>query len=263
MYKATISKRCDRSFPFSRTLFEDPHAVYHGTWSTYAQRIESGGFGGCSLPFDHNDITAISDAWKRVGVLESYAGQVFFTGKSDRPREELSMTGSFWHARAYATDRGGEVVRIMLKEARDFEALCSEDATRRALKARWEEGLRNCPGHAATLEAVEFLADKNALQLTRERVTKAREAIESVVRGGYPVVYAISVQPQWFGEKWDRYLAHWEEGNRAAVELRCPRGRVSLDRIVAKATFPNGTDPDFLGDLIGSWAEAESLSQSK
>ena|SRR5438045_3508073 len=67
-------------------------------------------------------------------------------------------------------------------------------------------------------------------------------------------------KPQWFGEEWDRYLAHWEEGNRAAVELRCPRDRVSPDRIVAKAMFPNGTDPDFLGDLIGSWAEVESLS---
>ena len=105
-----------------------------------------------------------------------------------------------------------------------------------------------CPGDAATLKAVEFLADKNAVQVTGHRVTQAREAIESVVCGGFPVVYALSVEPEWFGEKWDRYLAHWEEGNRAAVELRCPRDRVSPDRIVAKAMFPNGTDPDFLGD---------------
>jgi len=72
-------------------------------------------------------------ACEQVGVPDTYAKQVFFAGRPGHPRSQLSMTGNFWHARAYATDGGGEVVRMTLQEARNFEALCSEDEQRLAL----------------------------------------------------------------------------------------------------------------------------------
>jgi hypothetical protein len=259
MNKTTITNLTDQSFPFSRELFEDPHVVYHGTWSTYSQIIEAKGFGG-ALPFEHNNLEAIAEAWENVGILGSYTRTVF-SNKPGQPRAELSMTGSFWHARAYATDGGGEVVRMVLKEARDFENLCSKDEQRLALKGRWEEGLKKSPGYTPTVRAVEFLGDQSALQATCRRVTKARQAIERVVHGGFPVVYGISVERHWFGETWDRYLAHWEEGDRATVELRCNRDLVSKDRIIGKAIYPNGTDQHFLGDLISRWTEVEALSR--
>jgi hypothetical protein len=257
METTTITNLTDQSFPFSRAIFEDPHVVYHGTWSTYSQIIESTGFGG-ALPFEHNDLEVIAEAWEKAGILGSYTRTVF-SNKPGQPRIELSMTGNFWHARAYATDGGGEVVRMVLKDARDFENLCSKDEERLALQARWERGLKKSPGHIATVSAVEFLGDQAALQATCRRVAKARQSIERVVHGGVPVVYGISVERQWFEETWDTYLAQWEDGHRAAVELRCSRDVVSPDRIVAKVLYPNGTDRDFLPTWIRSWAEAEAL----
>jgi hypothetical protein len=259
MDTTTIIEPSDRSFPFSRTLFEDRHIVYHGTWSAYAQTIESKGFGGFALPFDHKDVETIMHAWEQVGFPDTYAKTVFFASRPGGPRMELSLTGNFWHARAYATDGGGEVVRMVVKDAKDFEALCSEDAKRLDLKAHWEKGLKECPNHARTLKAVEFLGDKGALQATCRKVTKARQTIEGVVQGGFPVVYDISSEPQWFGNTWERYLARWEEGHRAAVELRCSRDLVSPDRIIAKVLYPNGTDRDFMPTWIQTWAEAEAL----
>jgi len=256
----TISDSTDRSFPFSRAMFEDPHVVYHGTWSAYSGRIESAGFGGFALPFDHGDVEAIMHAWEQVGILGGYAKDVFFARTPGSPRNELSMAGNFWHARAYATDGGGEVVRMMLKEAKEFEALGSEDMKRLALKSHWQQGLKNSPGHPATLRAVEFLEDNEALRAACKRVTNARKGIENIVRGGFPVVYALSVEPQWFGEAWETYLVNWKDGHRARVELRCLRDLISVDRIVAKAMYPNGTDPDFLPDWIRTWTDAEFLS---
>ena len=258
MYTKTITEPIDNSFPFSRELFENPGVVYHGTWSAYAPRIESAGFSGFDLPFDHKDIETIMLARELFGI-GSYAGPVFFRDTQPKPREELSLTGSFWHARACATDGGGEVVRIMVKEASDFETLCGDDAKRLALKRHWEEGLKGSPRHAPTLKAVELLGDRDALRAICRNVTQAREAIASTVRGGFPVVYAISIDSKWFGEQWEAYLAHWEEGNHAAVELRCSRELVTPDRITAKVMYPNGTDHDFLGDLIHTWAEVEIL----
>jgi len=257
----TIASPTDQSFPFSRQLFEDPHIVYHGTWSAYADRIESAGFGGVALPFDHNEIQVVMHAWEQVGILGTYARDVFFAHTPGQPRMELSMTANFWHARAYATDGGGEVVRKVLQDANGFESLCSNDEKRLALKARWEDGLKQSPGHRPTMSAVEVLSDEQRLNAICAGVTTARRAIEDVVKGGFPVVYAIRVDPQWFGETWETYILNWKEGSRAAVELRCGRDLISPDRIVAKAIYPNGTDSDFLCDWCETWADVEGLLQ--
>jgi hypothetical protein len=262
MYKTTITEPTDRSYPFSRELFETPKIVYHGTWSTYSERIEAAGFGGFTFPFDHEDLETIRFAWQEVGILGSYVSDVFSAHNPGNPRAELSLTGGFWDARAYATDGGGEVVRLMLQEARDFEALCSEDPKRLALKARWENGLKDCPDHALTLRAVEVLDDIGSLQATARRVKQARESIEKVIRGGCPLVYAISIEPHWFPSTWETYLWQWENRGHGVVELRCSRDLVIPERIVAKAIFPNGTDGDFLGSWIRTWGEVEALSRN-
>ena len=256
----TITDPEDPRFPFGKELWEDPHIVYHGTWSEYSSRIESDGFVHAELPFNHEDVETIMRAWEAVGILDSYAKTVFFAG-TPRPRRELSMTGSIWGARAYATDSGGEVARIMLKEAMDFEALCSQDEKRIALKGRWEEGLRKSPGHLLTLNAVEVLGNSAALQTLSSQLTIARKAIEEVTKGGFPVVYTLRVEPEWFPGNWERYMFNWKKGTRAAVELRCRRDLLSNDRILAKAIYPNGTDPDCLWDGFETWAEVEALSQ--
>src|SRR5258708_6383317 len=99
MDTVTIADPEDQRFPFGREMWDDARVVYHGTWSTYSPRIEADGFIHAELPFDHDDIATVMRAWEAVGILDSYAKTVFFPGTSG-PGSKLSMTGSFWHARA-------------------------------------------------------------------------------------------------------------------------------------------------------------------
>jgi hypothetical protein len=249
----TIIDPEDRRFPFSRDLFEDLNIVYHGTWSIYARTIESKGFSSAELPFDEEDFVTIGRAWKAVGILDSYAEVVF-------SRNTLSMVGNFWSARNYATDGGGEVVRIMLREAREFEALCLQDEKRLALKRCWEEGLKKSPGHLPTMEAVAVLSDRELLNALYCKVAAARERIEDVTKNGFPVVYAIRVEPEWFGNRWEKYIYDRELLGNRGEELRCNRDRVTQDRICAKADYPNGTDGDLQIDGFKTWADIEAYS---
>lgn len=86
-------------------------------------------------------------------------------------------------------------------------------------------------------------------------VRLACQKIESVTTGGFPVVYALRVEPQWFPTSWEAYIHHWEQGHRGAVELRCRRDLITADRIVAKAMYPNGTDPDKQWDGFETWKQ--------
>lgn len=247
MHTTTITEPTDRSYPFNRELFDDPRVLYHGTWSSYSEKIESAGFGGFDLPFDYSAITTILHAREQIGCRD---------GRTVH-RDKLSMTGNFWFARCYSTNCGGEDVSIALRHARDFEAFCSDDSQRVALKAHWEQGLKECPGHTDTLRAVEFLDSKDALRASYQEVVQARLRIEGAVSGGCPVVYAIEVDPEWFGKEWDEYL--WESrhlGGRAR-EFRCARDLVTANRIIAKVGYPNGTESDFQPSLLRNWSDAE------
>jgi hypothetical protein len=257
MHVVTISDRTDYLFPFSQMLWEDRHVVYHGSWSTYSPRIEAAGFGHTELPFNHEHVNTIARAWAAVGTLDSYA-QLFFRNSPGRPRPELSMTGNFWNARAYATDGGGEVVRMMLQDARAFESLCTTDE-RLALKRHWEDGLKRSPGHQSTISAVRLLGDLSRMHALCEQVRAAREGIEAVTKDGFPVVYAIRIEPEWFGEEWERYICRWEEGDRGPIELVCRRELISPDRILAKAVYPNGVaDSEFSPDGFKTWDELQT-----
>src|SRR5262249_35483601 len=83
----------------------------------------------------------------------------------------------------------------------------------------------------------------------------AREAIEKVIARGFPVVYALQVDEDWFPTLWEAYIYHWRDGDRNAIELRCRRDMITPDRIVAKAIYPNSTDPDFQPDGFETWKQ--------
>jgi hypothetical protein len=259
MYTVTVSDRTDRGYPFQRNIFENPVVLYHGTWSSYASKIEKKGFLDADLPFNLDDIKTIMNARERIGI-GSYATSMVLPRTQKATDRYLSMTPNYWYARAYATDGGGETVRIMAKEARDFEDINIRDERRLALKAYWEGGLRKSPTHAETLRVVELLSDKQALHTLGENVIIARERLESATKDGFPIVYAIEVEPDWFPkEEWDDYKCDLEEGRRA-LELRCACDHISPDRLVAKAIYPNGTDSTFTPDWFDTWKDVEALS---
>lgn len=76
--------------------------------------------------------------------------------------------------------------------------------------------------------------------------------------GGHPVVYGILVEEHWFGGTWQRQTGcmRWE---RRPVDMRSDVPRISPGRLVAKAVYPNGTDPHFTAAWCTTWEQAASL----
>jgi hypothetical protein len=186
-----------------------------------------------------------------------------FLGESlgnEMPPCHLYFSANFWFARAYATDSGGEVIRNTIKEAAQFEHICTCSQTRGALKGQWEEGLRKSPGHLPTIAAVQLLGNEEALRQLCREVRAAKAALTDLIAGGHPVVYAVRVEPEWFGEYWKRHVSALEEGKRE-VNLRCSGARITTDRIVAKVSYPNGTDPEFTPTWFSTWENVPALSK--
>lgn len=248
----------DRRFPFNRELFEDLSILYHGTWSTYAHKIESEGLINGALPFDWRYLASVFRANNAIG-LGSYL-RVFLGSEYPRvkPSCDLFLNANFWFARSYATSRGGEAVCKAIEEAERFERISNDATSRAALKAHWEEGLREHPDHAATLAAVGLLGDDQALRALYSEVKVAREYLTGLTTGGCPVVYAIRVQPSWFGDQWAEY-AELREFSNPGEEFRCKGNLISRDRIIARVMYPNGTEADFLPTWHMSWQDGEGL----
>jgi hypothetical protein len=245
MDTVTISDPEDRRFPFTRLIFEDPHVLYHGTWSTYSSKIELKGF-ACEYPVPWPHIATI------VRALDAIGGGSFASGflgdklpTTERPDGALSLSCNFWLSRAYAIDGGGEIVRTTIRDALNFESICTTSEKRAALISRRREGLRTCPGHTATANALRVLTDDSALKKLCAEVAEARAALQDLTNGGCPVVYAVRVKREWFGEMWDRHSSFLDIRIRSC-ELTCRRDLISPGRIVAKVIYPNGTFRNFM-----------------
>jgi hypothetical protein len=257
MISVTIADPKGDLYPFSKLLWNDAQVVYHGTWSAYSERIESEGFVRTDLPFDHQHVATVMDS--REALDMGFKAANFFANGPGQPRAELSMTGNFWGARVYATDGGGEAVRLTIQDARDFEDFCASPRRRFAKRQQWEDVLRQCPNHIETRKALELLTSDETMNAFCVKVRLAREAIEDVIAGGFPVVYALEVNEHWFPASWERYIHRWHGGHRGAIELRCRRELITPDRIIAKAMYPKGTDKDFQPDGFETWNQLRLL----
>ena len=58
----------NRQFPFNKELFEDRRVLYHGSWSTCSETIESAGFVPSDRPFAADPFIAISTAMETIGL---------------------------------------------------------------------------------------------------------------------------------------------------------------------------------------------------
>jgi hypothetical protein len=123
----------------------------------------------------------------------------------------LHFSTSFWFARGYSTDRGGEIVRKGIEDAIGFERMCTFSDEREAFAQNLDAGHRALPQQAAIRSAIELLKSQHALQQLHADVTAAREELQALTDGGHPVVYAIRVDPEWFGNSWTDYLRGWME----------------------------------------------------
>lgn len=240
MDKITIGDPGDRSYPFRRELFEDPCVLYHGSWSTWSSQIEATGFRQGDFPFEWECVETVCNRNRAIGRGSFLAA---FLGK----QRNLFFASNFWLARAYATDGGGEIVRKAIEEAETFERICSVPAERDELV----KYLRATSQQAA----ISILTDDEGLSRIRTDVKAAKHALMSLTGGGHPVVYAVAVQPNWFGD-WARYMSYLEIGVR--LDLQCQHA-VAPERILAKANYPNNTDREFLPTWCRTWDDVAAL----
>lgn len=254
----TITNPADRGFPFGREIFEDRSILYHGTWNTWTSKIESIGFVSGDLPFDWQHVATVFRANNAIGRGSFLC---VFLGKdypNELPNLGLYLSANFWFARAYATDRGGEVIRTTIEEAEKFEQICATPGLLNELRTRFKSALHECGPHAQTQAALTVIENEHVLKQLRVEVKKAKEALSNLTNGGHPIVYALRVEPEWLGEYWQRHISAWEEGTRE-VNLRCSGGPIPPHRLVAKAVYPNGTDHEFIPTWCSTWQDVLDL----
>jgi len=247
----------DRRFPFGQAFLEDRLILYHGTRSSWTPTIEPDGFAYGRLPFDWRNVATVFDANRAIGrgsMLPVFLGEY----PAKIPPFDLHLASNFWLARSYATNKGGEVIGQTIREAEQFERIYLVPQARAELQEHWEEALRQTE-HGPTRAGQRVLTDDNVLRDLYVRVKTAREELSQIVSGGYPVVYAIRVDSSWFGDGWTKYIYEFE--NALGHEtLRCPANDVTPDRILGKASYPNGTESDYeLGCF--TWQDALAVQR--
>ncbi|MGO9267931.1 MAG: hypothetical protein ACLQBA_24090 [Candidatus Binataceae bacterium] len=254
MESITIAAPEDNRYPFTREMFEEGLVLYHGSWSSWIATIDREGFAIGNIPFDWRLIATIFDARKAIGcgsILSLFLGDDY---PSQQPSPKLYFAADFWVARSYAVTKGGEVVEEAIKEADQFEQVCSTEA-RWAIKARWDAALRFHGEHALTRAASEALGDEQRLNALRMKVREAKKELVEATVGGHPVVYAVRVEREWFETS-------WEDLPRVGIasirqNLRCNARYIPADRILARADYPNGTDPHF-AEFRTNWDEVSA-----
>jgi len=260
MKSIAINDAADRSYPFGRLMFEDRRVLYHGTWSTSSATVERDGFVGYCVPFDWQDIAVVYKANLALGrtspliISDSVRKTLVTVSTTSLVDRDLYLSANFWRARAYATDRGGEILRMTLELAGHVERICTSSEARAACRRHWQNGLDANPEHIATKKVVELLDDSEALDNMFAEVTSAKHRLINLTSDGYPVVYAITVEPIWFGENWEHLLNSWQLGFPG--DLSCSCERVTVDRLVAKVSYVNGTEGDFIPAGFSTWEEA-------
>jgi len=67
----------DRSFPFSKKIFDNPYVWYHGTWSRCSSKIKIEGLVHGELPFDWELVATVFNANRAIGrgsALRNFLG---------------------------------------------------------------------------------------------------------------------------------------------------------------------------------------------
>ena len=149
----TIESPTDILYPFTREIFEDLQVFYHGTSNIYTERIEANGFPLGDFPYDMNDILQLCKSYDGIkfhgfdgggyGVISTFA-----TGAYESTEHEympVSFAYSYWCARRYARNPGGETVSHIVKAGSQLEDLIT-DADK---MSKHREYLKNCLKHPA------------------------------------------------------------------------------------------------------------------
>ena len=144
-----------RRFPFPKAFFHDATVLYHGTCK-YMGLFDSIPRGSRSRASRSTGGTLLSFVMrvKLSPPVQCCRCSWATATRTSLPGAVCSSQQTIGSQRAYATDRGGEVVRKTLEEAEDFEHLCADAERRERAVRQWKEGLRQHPNHAPTKEVI-------------------------------------------------------------------------------------------------------------
>jgi len=174
---------------------------------------------------------------------------------------EVFFAPSFWGARAYATDGGGEVVRKTIEDAERFLSICDSPESLQAQIDYWEARLKEYGRpHPPTLAAIAALKDVANLHQHRTAIGLVRSQLVAQRDAGHPVVYAVRVDGSWFGSEWERYSELWKEFESCGGELKCVTATIGPERLVGRVDYPNGTDGTFMPSNLTSWDAVEQIA---
>ena len=259
--RVNITSATDPSYPFGKDIFETKDVFYHGTSNIYRDRIEAKGFTVNKLRCDVEDIQQILRVYESIGYHGSDGGgypilKPFFiqawssTGYKYVP---ISFTSSYWSARRYSRNRGGETVVHIIKAAQQFERLVNTPEIASDHKKYLQSMLHHpvCqPGlyseRPKYLEYLTKLEDEIQLSNGLDQLLEIRGRYEQQTRDAYPVVYAIQLSPAWIeqiGQFGWRDIPNEEkyEDFDFGFELRSVEC-IPPSSILARADFPNGVD---------------------
>jgi len=253
----TIESSTDVTYPFTRGIFEDLEVFYHGTSSIYTERLEEIGFQLGGVPYDMNDILRLCKSYEAIkfygvggggyGVLSAFtAGAYESTGREYMP---VSFAYSYWCARRYARNPGGETVSHIVKAGSQLEDLITDadklSEHRKYLTDRLEHPAL-APGayseRDAWLIALEKLSDRTFLFGEYEQALGIRKKYLDMLEETFPVVYAVKLSDELietegqYGWRADREQLLYED---TPSEIRS-RGMVPPSAIVGRADFVNG-----------------------
>jgi hypothetical protein len=252
----------DVLYPFGRKVFENIEIYYHGTSSTYIERIEERGFTTDDLTYSVEDVRRLCESYDSVcfpgfsaggiGVLKSFTLGALDSQESDLM--PVSFDWCYWSARRFSCNAGGETIAHMIKAGYEYEELV-EDPERRQ---EHRENLSNKLAHPALapgpnlnlrdryVACLERLSDEAHLRNQLEQVLEIRNKYLEITKDAYPVVYAVKLRPEWIeseGQYSRKTLTLDLRYEDDPLEVRIRAGTiVPASSIIGRADFVNGAD---------------------
>ena len=215
--KKVIKSPYDLTYPLDKTTYERKNVLYHGTSSTYCANIELHGWEINRQPYNINDIREICQTFEMLHYTDNNNYQslrAFTLGTEGQYAAEkaASFTDSYWEAREYAWNLGGETMMSLLHAIHDLE------------------------------ERIISLGDGGpSMVRLSERLREIKTKYAPIVTISYPVIFVIQEDPRLFAANRDRsdMLA------KASIPAIFIIARVDFPNSIARYHVDSGQGPRF------------------
>ena len=251
MIRVIVSDPSDIFFPLPREVFEESSVVYQGTGAINAQGIETNGWRTGKLPYEWSDVLKVlkwceqlrvefSDTENGYAVLRAFSAGMDHAYVASKP---VSFSISYWYARNYAENLGGETVTALRVVLSKLKAMASNSEERALHECALRDSMERSPlTYGETLrEPIERLQGG----FFEQRLPEITHLIEKYAQriGNFPVVLAVRLQERQVDPKSRSFLA-LDCSTRirfGGAEVRTlPEVIVHPEQLVACIEFPRG-----------------------